>query len=104
MRDEMRPLWRVAADQHGVVSYEQLLQLGYSKSTISREVSRGRLHRIHQGVYAVGHPALSDHGRGLAAVLACGKGGLLSHGSAAWLWGLYGRCPRHHEVTVPARG
>jgi very-short-patch-repair endonuclease len=100
----MRPLWKVAVDQHAVVSHRQLLQLGYSKSTIGREVSRGRLHRVHRGVYAIGHPALSDHGRGLAAVLACGKGALLSHGSAAWLWGLYDKCPQRHEVTVPARG
>jgi very-short-patch-repair endonuclease len=104
MRDKERPLWKVAANQHGVVSHRQLLRLGYSKSTISREVTRGRLHRLHRGVYAVGHPGLTNHGRCLGAVLACGRGAMLSHASAAWLWGLRTRCPGRPEVTVPARG
>lgn len=104
MGDQERPLWRVAAEQHGVISHRQLLRIGYSKSTISREATRGRLHRLHRGVYAVGHPASTDHGRCLGAVFACGKEALLSHASAAWLWGLYIRCPRRPEVTVPARG
>jgi very-short-patch-repair endonuclease len=51
-------------------------------------VEAGRLHRIHQGVYAVGHPLLTAEGRWLAAVLACGDGSLLSHRSAGILWGL----------------
>ncbi len=43
---------------------------------------------MHQGVYAVGHSRLSRNGRWLAAVLAYGNGALLSHRSAAALWGL----------------
>ena len=31
-----------------------------------------RLHRVHRGVYAVGHRRLTGHGRWMAAVLACG--------------------------------
>lgn len=33
----------------------------------------GRLHRIHHGVYAVGHDDLDDRARCMAAVLACGR-------------------------------
>jgi hypothetical protein len=43
----------------------------------------GRLHRIHRGVYAVGHPGPSEHGSSMAAVLARGDGAVLSHQSAA---------------------
>ena len=60
----------------------------------------GHLHRVHQGVYAVGHAALSPEGRWIAAVLAVGRrsvcgdsvldywGAAVSHRSGAFLWGL----------------
>jgi very-short-patch-repair endonuclease len=94
----------LAARQHGVISHRQLAELGYSKGAVLNAETSGRLHRIHRGVYAVGHPGLSKRGRCLAAVLACGEGGLLSHESAAWLWGLLPECPEPPHVTVPARG
>ena len=42
----------------------------------------GRLHRIHQGVYALGPASLSPPGNRIAAVLACGSGSLLAFRSA----------------------
>jgi very-short-patch-repair endonuclease len=107
MRVEMRthrPLGDLATRQHGVVSRGQLLELGYSEAAIGRAMAAGRLHRIHRGVYAVGHARLSKHGRSLAAVLACGRGAVTSHFSAGWLWGLFPECPILPEVTVPGRG
>jgi len=86
-----------------VVSFEQLLWSGLSSSAISRRVKAGRLHRIHRGVYAVGHTDLSREGRWLAAVLACGEGAVLSHASAAHLWSLSPTSPPFSEVTVPSR-
>lgn len=74
--------------------------LGFSKDQIFREASIGRLHRVHHGAYAVGHSALSRHGQCLAAVLSCGDGALLSHRSAAWLWGLTARWRPVIEVTA----
>jgi hypothetical protein len=97
-----QPLAALAKRQHGVVSIRQLLgPLGYSKAAVSRAAAAGRLHQLHQGVYAVGHTSLSPHGRCLAAVLAAGPGALLSHGSAAWLWGLASGSPLPLEVTGP---
>jgi len=81
-------LARLAANQHGVVSLEQLRAIGISSHAIAHRVRIGRLHRIHRGVYAVGHARLSNEGRWMAAVLACGYGAALSHRSAAALWGL----------------
>lgn len=92
----------MAKRQHGVVSIRQLIgPLGYSRRFVSRAVAAGRLHRLHQGVFAVGHTAISSDGRCLAAVLACGPGSLLSHYSAAWLWGLSNYGPAPYEVTTP---
>jgi hypothetical protein len=88
--DSDRPrTWRVAdqaSRQHGVVAHRQLAVLGLSASSIHDWVVAGRLHTLHQGVYAVGHALLSRKGRWMAAVLACGPTALLSHRDAAALW------------------
>lgn len=94
----------VAAGQYGVLSHEQLTNLGYASSAVEGAVASGRLHRIHRGVFAVGHPGLSRHGRCLAGVLACGEGALLSYRSAAWLWGMAPEFAVPIEVSVPWRG
>lgn len=70
-----------------MITRAQLRTHGVLPSGISDRVSAGRLHRLHRGVYAVGHAALGNEGRWMAAVLACGEGAVLSHRSAAALWG-----------------
>lgn len=95
-------LAELASRQHGVVSIRQLLgPLGYSPAAVTRATRSGRLHRLHRGVYAVGHRQLSVQGRCLAATLTCGPGALLSHRSAAWLWEISNRGPAPFEVTAP---
>lgn len=79
-------LAQIAARQHGVVSTAQLAQLGISRTTVNRWVKRKRLHRLHRGVYAVGHTAPSEARSFMAAVLVCGEGAALSQVSAAVLW------------------
>jgi putative AbiEi antitoxin of type IV toxin-antitoxin system len=97
-----QPLANLANRQHGVVSIRQLTgSLGYSESAVNRAARAGRLHRLHRGVYAVGHRRISRQGECLAAVLAAGTGSLLSHNSAAWLWGLRAHTPRPLTVTTP---
>jgi very-short-patch-repair endonuclease len=78
--------WALARRQHGVVSRAQLLELGMPSSAIRRRLDSGRLHRLHRGIYAVGRPDVSTHGRMIAAVLACGPEARLSHQSGADLW------------------
>jgi very-short-patch-repair endonuclease/predicted transcriptional regulator of viral defense system len=78
----------VAARQHGVVSAAQLVEHGLTHHRIRQRERTGRLHRLHRGVYAVGHPGVSREGWFLAAVLCVGRGACLSHISAAELWGL----------------
>ena len=66
--------------------------------TITRWTKNGRLVRVHAGVYAVGHAQHSPHALAAAAVLACGDRAVLSHDSAAALWGIR-TWPRTPEVT-----
>jgi hypothetical protein len=98
----------LASQQYGVLSLDQLRRLGLGKRGVHGRVAAGRLHRIHIGVYAVGHRSLTQRSFELAAVLACGEGATLSHRSAGRHWQLMKRAPRI-EVTCrrsrsPAEG
>jgi len=64
----------IAAKQHGVLSRTQLLDLGVGQDAIKHRIALGRLHRMHRGVYAVGHRALRREAWWMAAVLAAGPG------------------------------
>lgn len=98
-----RRAWALAKSQHGIVSRQQLLSIGLSTEAIRHRVERGRLHSVMRGVYAVGWPVLTRQARWMAAVLACGDGAMLSHGSAAALWKI-GAEPRGLvEVSVRRR-
>jgi len=58
---------------------------------------------VHPGVYAVGHALLNQEGRLMAAVLACDPSAVISHVSAAELWGLIGSVSSDIDVTAPNR-
>ena len=92
----------MAETQKGLVRREQLGRLGIAQGTIDGWVRAGRLHVVHLGVYAVGHPVLAPGALLLAAVLACGPAAVLSHRSAAELWNLLEvRKGFAIQVTVP---
>jgi hypothetical protein len=95
-----RRAWSLARQQHWVVTRGQLLALGLSASGVKRRVGRGRLHPVGRGIYAVGRPELTQQGRWMAAVLSCGPGAVLSHGSAATLWGFGSEADRWIEVSA----
>jgi very-short-patch-repair endonuclease len=96
----------LASRQHGVVTFAELIDAGLSRRQIALRVADGRLHRVHRGVYAVGHLRLSPQGIWLAAVLACGPGAALSHHGAAQHSGLLPLTAnlRPVHVTVPGDG
>ncbi len=92
-----------AAEQHGVVTHRQLMAAGLSRSAVARRLQSGRMRALHRGVY-LASPVLMTHTREMAAVLATGPGSVVSHLSAAVLWGLRpaGGADVPIEVTVAA--
>jgi very-short-patch-repair endonuclease len=99
-RGRDRVIAELAAKQHGIVSTWQLVDLGFGQDAIDYRAKAGRLHRIHPGVYAVGHKTLTSHGNWIAAVLAYGPHAVLSHCTAAALWGI-GKRRWKIDVTTP---
>jgi very-short-patch-repair endonuclease len=95
---------RIASRQHGAVTSTQLNRVGIDSAGIARRLRKGRLHRLYRGVYAVGHKRLSNEGRWMASVLACGEGAVLSHRGAAELWGLLKPQGGLIHVTIPNWG
>jgi very-short-patch-repair endonuclease len=92
----------LAGCQYGVVTRAQLRRLGVGDTGIEERLRTHRLHRLHRGVYAVGHRALPAKAQWMAAVLACGEGSALSHLAAASHWQIWGGSGAIH-VTVPVR-
>jgi very-short-patch-repair endonuclease len=96
-------LARLATRQEGVASRRQLAALGFTRNEIDNRISRRRLICVYQGVYAVGHEALSDRGRMIAALLAAGPGATPSHRTAAYHWRLLCSMPQFPDVTLTDR-
>lgn len=91
---------RIAERTHGVVTRKNLLGKGVTSKEVKRRLRRGSLHRVHPGVYRVGHKAPSVEARYLAAVMACGHGALLIARPAAFLWKLVKGSPPAPEVIA----
>lgn len=100
MRAIFDTIARRAAAQEGRISCKQLLAAGVDRDRIRRWLADGRLHAVHVGVYAVGHPGRTVLGDYMAAVLACGAGAVLSHSAAAHLLRLQAGAAPPPEVTV----
>lgn len=96
-----RRIAQLGGRQHGVVARWQLDAVGIGRGAVERRIARGTLHRVHQGVYAVGHKSLTREGRLLAAVIACGPEAALSHRSAGQLWRVLPHAGILPEITRP---
>lgn len=96
--------WELAGSQYGLLSRSDLLALGFHPRSIEHRVAKGRLHLIARGVYAVGWPQMTQERRWMAAILACGRGAVLSHRSAGALWGIASERNGQVEISVPRRG
>ncbi len=89
--------------QNGFITRRQLLALGLTASAVDGRLRSGRYVAVHTGVYSEGSPRADPVGRATAAVLACGPGAVLSHGSAASLWGFHALWADMLEVTTTVR-
>jgi predicted transcriptional regulator of viral defense system len=90
----------MAGRQHGIVKRKQVREAGLSRREIERRLEAGWLVRLYDGVYAVGHTALTDKSHLIAAVYACGPAALAGYRSAGALWAVLRR-PQRIEVTAP---
>jgi Transcriptional regulator, AbiEi antitoxin/Protein of unknown function (DUF559) len=91
---------RLAARQWGVLSARELRMCGMSRDAVKVRARNGQLHPLYRGVYAVGHANITQEGRFLAAVKACGPTAVLSHFAAAALYGLVRWDDRYPEVST----
>jgi hypothetical protein len=94
---------QLAEDQYGVVGRGQLVGAGVSERAVEHRLEVGRLHLVVPGVYAVGHRRISPLGWSMAAVLSSGAKAVLSHRSAAALWGIRESTTGASHVTVPRK-
>jgi very-short-patch-repair endonuclease len=85
----------------GVVTSAQLGDSGLDAAGISRWTRACRLHRIHPGVYAVGHPVLALEGKLAAALLYAGPGAALWGVTAGFWFGFLEGTPRLLHVCTP---
>ena len=94
-------IYRLAARQHGCFSRTQALGAGFSDRMIASRVAAGRWLRMAVGVYRLAGVPVTWKQRALAACLIAGDGAVVSHRSAAVLWGVSGFRPGPLEITVP---
>lgn len=92
---------RMAGKQHGLVTYQQLAELGLRPAAIRRRIVSGRWSKMDGGVIRIGGVPVTWESDLLARVLAAGEGAVASHRSAAVLWELDGCRPGQPELTVP---
>ncbi len=91
---------RIAELQRGLVHREQLLAAGITGGGIKHRLSTGRLHSIYRDVYLVGRPRLEPLAAATAAVTHLRGHAVLSHRTAAQLWGLVDGDERPVTVTT----
>jgi very-short-patch-repair endonuclease len=92
----------LAEAQHGVVARAQVRDIGVSDAAISRRVADGLWSRVLPGVFRI-TGALGDPRQfPMAATLWAGDGSVVSHASAARIWGIDGVRERKVELWVPS--
>lgn len=72
-------------DQHGIVTRQQCLAGGLSRSTICTLLKNGSWQQRHAGVYAITSGLISDEAQVSAAVLAVGDSAVVANQTAIWL-------------------
>lgn len=88
-------------DHYGVISLDEAKQLGGTPPSIRRRVAVGDWEELCEGVYRATVVPPTPQQRLRSAYLATRKIGVISHTSAAWLWGLCRDEPPMVEVTIP---
>lgn len=90
-------------ERHGVVSADELRTLGASREAVRHRISNGRLRPVFRRAYIVSGYPITARARMLAATHACGSGAVVSHTSAATLWGMIRDDPGEDTIHVSVR-
>jgi very-short-patch-repair endonuclease len=85
------------------VTAAQARAIGLTDDAVRHRLAVGRWTRAGRGVYRVAGAPRTEESVLLALVLAAGPGAVVSHRTAAWLWGLDGVRRGPPELTVPLR-
>ena len=96
-----RILGEIAAAQLGLVTVAQIEKAKVSTSKLRRRVEARSLVRVQPRVYAVAGAPDTWNRRVLAALLSAGPDAIVSHSSAAALWGFHNSPRELVEITVP---
>jgi len=92
---------RLLRDQGGVLDVAQASGAGVSFESIRNQLRHGRWQRMQHGVYAAFSGTPTRQAELWAALLRAGPGAMLSHQSAAELYGLIDGCHYVIHITVP---
>jgi len=99
----MQDLAELAARQYSVFTARQAVRAGVSDDALFRAVRRGRIVRLHAGVFAFSGAPDSWERSVMAGCLAAGEGAVASHRTAARIWQLLDPSDDIVEITVPRR-
>jgi very-short-patch-repair endonuclease len=95
-----RRIRHLARRQYGHVTRAQLLAAGVGRGAIEARLAAGFFVAVFPGVYAIAPRRDDPLARAAAAVLAGGPDAVLSHDSAASLWGMQRHWDGPLEVTL----
>src|ERR1700749_1861069 len=88
------------ANHYGMISRPEALALGLTSAQIRARVRGSDWEVDHRGVYHLAGSPRDGLSALRGAVLLGGPAAAVSHGSAAWLWGLTS-APAEPTITVP---
>src|SRR5690349_11312767 len=100
MVDLDRQLAVVAARKHSLITLDDVIAAGGTKSHANDRTRSGRWEHVHPGVYRIAGVPWTYEARTMGLVLASGPGAVASHMCAARLLGL-GFTRAEPEISVP---
>jgi predicted transcriptional regulator of viral defense system len=103
MHAVQRAIARIAGRQDNVIGRDQMLDAGLSRGQIARRLAGGTMRRLYRSVYLIGPAPPTLMARCRAAAMACGAGAVVSHRSAAEMFGLLPAAEGDVHVTVQGR-
>jgi hypothetical protein len=101
MDDHADTLHELSRKQHSAASWNQMREGGIPEDWIIKEARHGRIIREAPSVYRPWGVKRSWKMRASAAVLSARAPALVSHRSAAWLYGIDEHQPGIIDITVP---